>query len=286
MKKTKFVNLSIISLIFFIFTDVFVSHSSPAYSTDNSAEPINTENTDFNCYRQYPETKYPEAKSYCHALANTRNAEFHQIWKDLTAIIKDNRKIKWEDDKIKSRLLVATWTGWNGYDDKIGKDFVTATQDIWVTVAPELQDFCKPFSMTERKKITIPYRINQLLGIPPEASEKINKRKVVQIWVDKKDLFIPTPDPEITDHEAEVNFPELSGFILITNEYKSWFLKQLMANYYPWTKLGYTYDWGKHSDWGKIDPSRPVNVGLSEFIIRENAPLKVESISSAENYCK
>ncbi|WP_392530916.1 hypothetical protein [Nostoc sp. C117] len=283
MKKTKFAHLTILSLLFFSFTELFVSNSSPAYSTDNSTEEINTENRDFNCYVQYSDTKYPEAKSYCHALANTKIAESKKIWRNLTAIVKDNTKIIWENPKAKSRLLVVNWTSWDGYKKEVGQDIRTS-RDTWVTVAPELQEFCKQFSVP--KKITLPYRINQLLGLPPEDNEKNKNRKVVEIWVEQSDLFRPTPDPEITDHEAELNFPELSWFMLISDKYKYWFLNQLMTNNYPWTKLGYTYDWGKHSDWVKIDPSRPVNVGLSEFIIRENAPIKVHSVSAAEDYCK
>ncbi|MEH1837234.1 MAG: hypothetical protein V7L20_00340 [Nostoc sp.] len=291
MKKTKFTHLTILSLIFFSSTNVFLSHSPRAYSKDNSAEPINTENTDFNCYKKYPEMKYPEAKYYCYAIANTKIAEKDKIWKNLTAITKDNKKIIWEDNKVNSRLLVASWANGDRYQPLVGQDSEQTSKDIWVTVAPELKDFCNKLSIfrqiTLPKEITLSYRINQLLGLPPEDSEKQEKRKVVQIWVEQRDLFRPTPDPEITDHEAELNFPEFSWFMsIISDKYKNWFLNQLMTNDYPWTKLGYTYDWGKHSDWEKIDPKRPVNVGLSEFIIREKALIKIDSVSKVDDYCK
>ncbi|QSJ19891.1 hypothetical protein JYQ62_14980 [Nostoc sp. UHCC 0702] len=282
MKKYKFIYLSILSSILSISTNLFVSHLSLADSKDNTTE-TNTKNTDLICLK-YPETEYPEAKSYCDALVNTKIIKSNQIWKNLTAINEQNKKIIWENnDKVNGRLLVVYWTTWDGYRDKVNQDIKT-TRDTWITVAPELEEFCKQF--TVNPKISLPYRINQLLGLAPENTDKIKKRKFVKFWVKKEDLFRPTPDPEITDHEAELNFPDLNDFIVISDKYKFWFLQQLMTNDYPWTKLGYTYDWGKHSDWVKIDPSRPVNVGLSEFIIRENATVKVDSLVSAEDYCK
>ena len=53
---------------------------------------------------------------------------------------------------------------------------------------------------------------------------------------------------------------------------------------YPWTQLGYTYDWGVPEDL-ETDSDRPANVGLSEFVIRQGAPILVHSIQSVEDYC-
>jgi hypothetical protein len=94
-------------------------------------------------------------------------------------------------------------------------------------------------------------------------------------------MFRPCPDPEITDRECETQFPanlfhtfssaellraaEGPGPKVFTN-YTGWFnnRKQYIYTYprnypasspYPWTRLGYTYDWG-----------RPDHEGLSEFV--------------------
>lgn len=283
MKKAKFTHLMIVSSIFFTFTNIFIFHPSPVYSKDNSTEPTDTENSDFNCYRKYPETKYPEAKFYCYGIANTKIAEENKKWNYLTAITKDNTKIIWENNKVNSRLLVVTWTGWDGYKKIVNKDSEPISQDVWVTVAPELKEFCKQVAVS--KDITLSYRMNQLLGLAPEDSDKNKRRNIVEFWVEPRDLFRPTPDPEITDHKAELDFPQFSWLMSIS-DYKYWFLNQLMTNSYPWTKLGYTYDWGKQGDWEKIDQNRPINVGLSEFIIRKNALVKVVSVTPPEDYCK
>jgi len=43
---------------------------------------------------------------------------------------------------------------------------------------------------------------------------------------------------------------------------------------YPWTRLGYTYDWG--------NPCH--EVGLSEFVIKKDAEVIVEDIETVEEY--
>jgi len=45
---------------------------------------------------------------------------------------------------------------------------------------------------------------------------------------------------------------------------------------YPWTRLGYTYDWGDSA----------THVGLSEFILEQNATAVVESVTSTVDYLK
>ena len=79
-------------------------------------------------------------------------------------------------------------------------------------------------------------------------------------------LFRPTPDNETTDHEAELDFPASA-----TPDYREWFEENRQFSYfsdtpYPWTRLGYTYDW--HSGTSS-------HVGPGEFIIREGATVRV-----------
>ena len=45
---------------------------------------------------------------------------------------------------------------------------------------------------------------------------------------------------------------------------------------YPWTRLGYTYDWGDST----------THVGLSEFILEQNATVMVKSVTSTVDYLK
>jgi hypothetical protein len=47
------------------------------------------------------------------------------------------------------------------------------------------------------------------------------------------------------------------------------------ADGYPWTRLGYAYDWGNPKS----------EVGLSEFVIKSNADVEVKGIYANEEYC-
>ncbi len=74
----------------------------------------------------------------------------------------------------------------------------------------------------------------------------------------------------------------MAFFRKVSSDYITWFNDNIIYSYYPqkdknkypWTRLGYTYDWGN-----------PVNeVGLSEFIIKKDARVIVKSIQSTEDY--
>jgi hypothetical protein len=44
---------------------------------------------------------------------------------------------------------------------------------------------------------------------------------------------------------------------------------------YPWTRLGYTYDWGNPES----------EVGLSEFVVAAGSMVGIEAVSDNETYC-
>ncbi len=86
-------------------------------------------------------------------------------------------------------------------------------------------------------------------------------------------LFRPTPDSEITDTTAQLDFPSST-----TPQYKEWFNGNIIYSYYPerfpWTRLGYTYDWGNPDS----------HVGLSEYVLKQGSMATVESVSSIDDY--
>lgn len=211
-------------------------------------------------------------QAYLNAIQDAEVAEPHEISKNLTAIVASNTSLVWGGDSGDRRVLVVTWTSWDGYDKKVGQD-MKLTQDVWVTIVPELQNVCTNPELP-REDLTL--RLEQLLGLPPRSG----KTKVVEMWASPDDLFRPSPDPEITDHEAELNFPGSTRFLNVSEEYIEWFNTLKRESYgkegYPWTRLGYTYDWGN-----------PLNeIGLSEFVVREGATVAINSVSKTADYCQ
>lgn len=103
-------------------------------------------------------------------------------------------------------------------------------------------------------------RAHQLLGLPPNDV----KTHFVELWVRPEDLLRPSGDYEIDDRTAQ---PYLQGAASTDAYYSNWYAGNAYWSYfsgntlYPWTRLGYTYDWvGSSSE-----------VGVSEYLIKPSS---------------
>ena len=220
--------------------------------------------------------------AFCEAMKDAEVAEPEEISTDLTAITPHNQELVWSGTRGESRLLVLNWTSFidptssegpydpgNGF--RAGESMVS-TRDVFVTVVPELHEWCQangPFMDTTE-------RIEQLVGFNSGRGEG---RQFVELWADPQDLFRPSPDPEISDGEAELDFPWSGRFVSVSEEHVQWFREFKSMSYQenglPWTRLGYTYDWGNPDS----------DIGLSEFVIRKGAKIEAYSITPTEEYC-
>ncbi len=236
---------------------------------------------------------YDPQAEFAKACADAAIATPEEISKNLIAITPDNQDLIWENGVTGSRVLVVSWVNQsicNAYKCppegcqptdtcKEGKECPYGW-DTYVTVVPELKDFFQATPVTS-------LRIAQLLGLPPSDAQ--NKACFLEMWVSPQDLFRPSPDPEITDHEAELDFPLGAPFRTYSTlelvyadqaydaaqcapghpegacgftDYQNYINNRRKYIYtsskpYPWTALGYTYDWG--------NPDQ--HVGLSEFVV-------------------
>lgn len=196
-----------------------------------------------------------------------------EIVTNLTAITEANTSLTWKGPAGQKKVLVATWVGSDEFDSKIGQTI--PTRELWVTVVPELQRFCRTSPGGKPPAL----RIKQLLGLPPDY----HVTKFVEVWVSPSDLFRPSPDPEITDRQAELNLEHTIRTRQISCGHFEWFTTNLRGMYqtpngpgFPWTRLGYTYDWG--------NPQNPI--GLSEFVVRKGASVEVFQVMKTEQYCQ
>jgi hypothetical protein len=197
-------------------------------------------------------------------------------------------KLSWEGVPGSSRVRVAAFMSRADYETyyrenlESGQPTYTLRKSLWVSAVPELRNrfwlqgpkACPPSTK----------RVVQLLGLNPGRYYDV----ILEMFVDPKDLFRPSPDPEITDHRAEIAVKSQDGSWIFPNpflansssdklfvdgpgktplSFQEWF-QWNAANAYsvdidkgwgaPWTRLGYTYDWGK--------PTK--HKGISEFIVR------------------
>jgi hypothetical protein len=209
-------------------------------------------------------------QAYKRAVKDAEIAEPAEISRELTPIVDHNPDLVWQGKRGSSPILVVTWAPSSRYDDNAAGQ--NTAYEVWVTVAPELKNFCRLLNLSSRN---LTLRLEQLLGLPPNAG----KTDLVEIWVDPQDLFRPAPDPAISDREAELDFPQSEKFLTVDSNHISWFKETRAKSYsnigYPWTRLGYTYDWGNPKS----------EIGLSEFVIKKGALIEIHSVVSVGAYC-
>ena len=211
------------------------------------------------------------------------------IW-DITA---ENPRLLWDGVPGQSRVLVATFTKARFYATAAPGQALNAVGDYWVTPAPQAYQAIKaasPDGVVGNPTLAL----DEYLGLPPGSTNDA----VVSLWVLPAVLVRPAMDPSITNHAAETVFPlsfqtvplaspaalpkdpPAPGFAPATT-YANWFLNRESAIFspgvaggpYPWTGLGYTYNWG----------STDV-VGGSEFIIPQGSPVKLQAVTPVSNY--
>lgn len=201
---------------------------------------------------------------YQAALKDAEVAEASEVVDTLVAIVPENSELTRD---AAGRVLMETWTSYTGYDDKIGVDTELGA-DVWTMVAPQMQAFCRKSGLAGE---ALSLRLEQLIGLPPGAGYD----RVAELWVPPEAVFRPSPDPEITDTVASLDFPADApeAHIQWINDLKA---TSYSADGYPWTRLGYTYDWNPD---GK-------EVGLSEFVVRKGATVGVKSVTVTGEYCK
>jgi hypothetical protein len=203
-------------------------------------------------------------KIYQNSIKDAMMADESEISTRLLEITPENASLTWDSDQEK--VLMVSWKR----DPKKFKPDAenVATGDIWVFEATEMKNW---YQKNKNSVSDQTLRMEQLLGLPPNCGYSC----FVAIWVKPSDLFRPTPDNEITDSTAELTFPSNTA-----EEYKKWFNNNIIFSYfpynYPWTRLGYTYDWG----------NRDCEIGLSEFVVKKDATFTVEKIYSNEEYFK
>lgn len=189
----------------------------------------------------------------------------------LIAITKDNKNLIWKTINGEDYVLVVSWKSKNYYGDSGA--YNTGPYQIWVTTAPELQK-----RMRKEKSPNVDMRLKQLLGLPPNATNSL----FIEFWVRPADLFRPCPDKEITDKKCNTCF---NGQDSLDKAYIQWINDSRISRYYtcglynqyPWTELGYTYDWS---------PSNKSHIGLCEFVIDVNKTIYVNKVYTTAEYLK
>ena len=239
-------------------------------------------------YGKYRELVRAQADFLAHAfqasILNAVVATPDEVSDQLFAVNEENHQLQWRDDENGRRLKVAAWMSEASYKkyyaDLVGDDTGATTPAgnpvVWVTLVPQVKQFCRALVESNNNGYDPTMRIKQYLGLAPERAYA----QFVEMWVKPMDLLRPCPDPEINDTACALDFdiehlPELDRI----EDYPGFFNKLKKDSYHangaPWTRLGYTYDWAGGGE----------AVGASEYMLMPEAHYLVEASYGTQTYC-
>jgi hypothetical protein len=203
---------------------------------------------------------------YQASISDAMIADSSEICDTLWQINHTNSNLEWKTINGEEYLLVGNFNKYPGtYSDT---SLTNSWGLIWVFIPDQ---FSKRMKSTTYMANDTLLRMRQLLGLPPNNQNNY----IVELWVKPEDLFRPAADSEIDDQKAGLYFPANAD----TN-YVKWFNQNIYDSYfsnwthYPWTRLGYSYDWSGYKS----------EVGISEFCIKTASLLYVKKLSLATKY--
>lgn len=193
----------------------------------------------------------------------------------LTPVTPHNDTLRQKTDTTGTRWIqVVTWTDSphlaEAHHNAAPGDTLRVASDVWTTLVPAVQQFCNALPDDARDR-----RLEQRLGLPPYAGYT----HFITFWVDVQSLFRPCPNPSTTNAHCWPQDPQPNARLRATNAHRTWLADQFAFAHqpggYPFTGLGYTYDWGHPTD----------PVGFSEFVVPADATIRLVAVESTTSYC-
>lgn len=202
--------------------------------------------------------------SYRQAVKDASEVTEEKVYDGLIAVTSpgDDPRMEWLRVDTADLVLVASmmdtkdWASWQETDT-----FRTSKEDLlWVTIPYEWEEALQ--ACADMDSVASRMRMLQLLGLPPNCTYDA----VTLFYTERSRLYRPSKDPEPDDRVASLEYP--AG---VPIHYKEWFGQNAEFSYYsdtpfPWTQLGYTYDWNPETS----------RVGLSEFVVHARSLVKVK----------
>ena len=197
---------------------------------------------------------------YASAVRDAMIAEEDEIM-PLVNIGKDDENVIWDGDKVLVLFM-------HKYPDSYpaGEDVELKWGNVWCVSAGEMYAWIQANSgvkdWTER--------LHQVLGMPTSKGYTT----ITALWVDADLLYRPA---NVTDPAAAMTLTyQPTGDKEFDAMYKPWFDSNIIRSYfdsaYPWTRLGYSYDWADNG----------TEYGLSEFLIFSGATVNIEYTYSVD----
>ena len=193
------------------------------------------------------------------AMADTVFSEDDEVM-ELVSLTKTDPQVIWNESG--ERVLMVTW---HDYGEPCSPGDPIPHQDIWATSLGEMKDW---YQENNSGVTDWNLRFAQLLGMPNDGS----CTRFTAFWIEPSEIIRPA---YVTDVTAQME----NGYDQITDPvYQNWFDGNIIYSYfeseYPWTRLGYTYDWsGGDSEYG-----------LTEFLIADGDKAEIAFTYSTEDF--
>lgn len=206
------------------------------------------------------------AELYSNAIKDVAIAKPNEIF-PLIEITKESPYMIWNETGDK--VLLVYYTQANDCYKEGSIFHTTPEKEIWLASTKEYEE---KFNGQSHNIKNWSLRFEQLLGLPP----KYGCTHFIACWVKPEDLVRPAYQSDITKQLKAEDFKGNSlgenGLWFISN--MSYFIKNKK---YPWTRLGYTYDWSEESK---------NHYGLTEFLVKPGSDLEIAWVKTTEEYVK
>ena len=158
----------------------------------------------------------------------------------------------------------------------------TPAAPIWVTLAGEVQARCREWGLQGN---ALRQRLEQLLGLPLDPPPQFRKARFVTMEVTRDRLDRPCLGVDETNPQKPVctvgiqanRAPDVRDYVL-RQMADSFIVGGTGGPGYPFTRLGYTYDWNPVNAW-------PNHSGASEFLVQANTTATVITQQETDAYC-
>jgi hypothetical protein len=163
-------------------------------------------------------------------------------------------------------VRVVVFTPYPGYADTLARGATGELElpELWVTLEGEVRDSCAHFP-----RGAVEVETARLLGLTPRDGPG---RRFVVLEVPAASLFRPSADPD-----PSRALPCLSSGCPLVPDSAAMrgFLDRQRADGYPFTGLGYTYNWRDGAP----------RYGASEYVVRSGSRARVVSVTPPAAYC-
>ncbi len=203
---------------------------------------------------------------YYLGVEDAKVADASEIRDNLPVIARSNPQLSWIEEGEGMVLVGSLMSEWHASSWYVDSLYPLGNFEVWVTIPYDFEARLRSAELCT-DSLECAMRVFQMLGLPPDS----DNNTLVFFYADPNGMVRPSPDPEIDDSSASLEFSPGAS-----EEYIAWFEANSESSYngtppYPWTRLGYTYDWHNGGE---------NEQGFGEFIVQPNTTIKVYEKSS------